>query len=237
MPSCLPPEGVRAGQAGVVLLRWVSLGHISATLVDLAARGFVRVEPIPAEAPRDWLLTRQSPAKPAHPDGRLLPYEAALLHGLFAAGDQARLSELTSAFTPTLNRARAQLTRDAIRRGWLRRWHKSQRTARGDDLLEQIHAFRRKLSRLISAGGEQALGGHLPYAIAFGLSSAHTAGAGHPLQSSPGHQPALAGFASAFTTHCSTFTDWKKPPDDSSRHDGDTWSRNQWGGLPPGMRP
>ena len=80
--SLTPPEDLRPAQLGIVLLGRVILGHISATLVDLAQRGFLRIEAIPGDGDPDWLLT--SLRDQAAGRSVLLRFEATLLDGLFA---------------------------------------------------------------------------------------------------------------------------------------------------------
>lgn len=55
--SLPPPADLRPAQLGVVLLGRVILGQIAATLVDLAQRGFIRIDQIPGDDDHDWLLT------------------------------------------------------------------------------------------------------------------------------------------------------------------------------------
>ena len=84
-----PPEDLRPAQLGVVLVGRVVLGHISATIADLAARGYLRMD----ESGADWVLTdlRQSAASGR---GDLLSYEGELLEGLFDGRSEVGLSGL-----------------------------------------------------------------------------------------------------------------------------------------------
>ena len=52
----MPPRALRPAQLGVVLIGRVTLRHIGATVVDLAERGYLRVELIEDDA-RDWQIT------------------------------------------------------------------------------------------------------------------------------------------------------------------------------------
>src|SRR5262249_43495227 len=76
-----PPGGLRPAQLGVVLVGRVLLGHVGATVVDLACRGCLTVEPLDEDG-SDWRLT----VMPAVPED-LLGYEQAIVHGLL--GEQA----------------------------------------------------------------------------------------------------------------------------------------------------
>lgn len=164
--SLTPPEGLRPAQLGIVLLARVILGHISATLVDLAQRGFLRIDEVSGDDP-DWLLTDLRDRGAGH--SALLRYEATLLDGLFVQQSAVRLSETNQALIPVLNRVRAQLSRDAVGHGRLRFWRRDQRTPRGEQLLKQVHVFRRELRALAASGTSRAPAGLAPYAMVFGL--------------------------------------------------------------------
>jgi len=113
---------------------------------------------------------------------QLLAFEATLLDGLFGQERVVRLSAAGPGLRPVLGRFRAQLGRDAVQRGWLRRWRRGQRTPRGEQLLREIQGFRRELRALANAGDSPALGGLAPYAMVFGLmpAAASVAGTLHP---------------------------------------------------------
>jgi uncharacterized membrane protein YgcG len=149
------------------LLGRVILGHVAATLVDLGQRGFLRIDEVPGDDDHDWLLTTLRGQAAA---GRsLLRFEKTLLNGIFARQSVARVGEISQDLIPALNRMRRQLYRDAVRRGWLRRWRHGRRTVRGELLLKEIQSFRREL-RALAASGDSAMMARLaPYAIVFGL--------------------------------------------------------------------
>ncbi len=160
--SLVPPEGLRPAQLGVVLVGRVVPGHVGATIADLAARGYLRLEGSGA----DWTLTDlRLSAAPGH--GELLGYESVLLAGLFDGHSEAVLAELAEPFVRTLDRVRNQLLRDAVRRGWLSRWRHEARTRRGEELLAAIQEFRRGLRAAASAG--DVTPAQVAYAMAFGL--------------------------------------------------------------------
>lgn len=162
-----PPAGLRPAQLGIVLTGRVILGHVSATLVDLAGRGFLGLD----EADTDWLLTDRR-AEAAAAAGPLLDFEATLLDGLFGTSSLVRLSDLGEGMVPWLNKLRSQVRRDAIRQGWLSRWRRDPRTPRGTDLLSQIRDFRHDVRAAAAAGELPA--GLTPYAMIFGLAQVAT---------------------------------------------------------------
>jgi hypothetical protein len=173
-----PPEGLRPAQLGIVLLGRVILSHVSATLIDIAQRGFLGIEEVRSGAGTDWLLTDLRDQ--AGGGGLLLGFEVTLLDGLFGHQPVVLLSEIGEALIPALNRFRRQLRRDAVRHGWLRRWHRDKRTPRGEQLLRQIQGFRRELRTLAPAGDSGVPAALAPYGMIFGLVSS-------PLSLNDGH--------------------------------------------------
>jgi hypothetical protein len=166
-----PPGELRPAQLGLMLVGRVLLGHIGATVADLAARGYLRME----VAASDWVLTDERPPGSADDilldsaDDVPLDYELELLDGLFDGRGAVALSDLGDPFVGTLDRVRHQLIRDAVRNGRLSRWG-NRRTRRGEQLLAATGQFR---GRLRAAAGAGSLPSPLePYAMAFGLGSA-----------------------------------------------------------------
>lgn len=87
-------------------------------------------------AATDWMVAARS--RP----GSLLDYEQTLLDGLADYGEPARLSVLAAEFSLVLSKVRAELIREATRRGWLWHWHHGQRTPEGEEVVRQLRAFR-----------------------------------------------------------------------------------------------
>jgi uncharacterized membrane protein YgcG len=80
-----PPDDIRPGQVGVLVDEEANPADITATIVDLAVRGYLRIEEIPKRwilGKPDWRLVQLRDS-----DGGLLRYEAALLDGLFRDTD------------------------------------------------------------------------------------------------------------------------------------------------------
>lgn len=135
---------IRPAEADVVQSGQIRARHIAATVVDLAIRGYLRIEDLPGtgrarpgaaghpaghdaagQEASDWLLIRQAPlpsasAGPAGSRAGLLPYEQTLLRDLFSGRDQLRVSELKGSFRAPVGRFCAQLSRDVQRQGWLK---------------------------------------------------------------------------------------------------------------------
>jgi uncharacterized membrane protein YgcG len=130
-----PPAGLRPAQASTLLDGVVKARDITGTVVDLAVRGYLRIEDISSVARRDWRLTRLGKT------GGLLPYEQKLLDGLFtgttkdpdpdAEPDSAaepdsgpgtasiQLSDLGAEFAAALKDARDALYSSMTGQGWV----------------------------------------------------------------------------------------------------------------------
>lgn len=115
-----PPEGLRPGQVGTLLDERASVLDVTATIVDLAVRGFLRIEELERThwfSSRDWRLVRLDP--PA-PDPPLLPYEQDLYAGLFQSGTEVLLSGLKTHFASRLQAVQDKLYVDVTAAGWFR---------------------------------------------------------------------------------------------------------------------
>lgn len=124
-----PPEGATPGLVGTIQDGRADTVDVSATIVDLAVRGYLRMEEI-APASRlqksDWQLTRLRDV-----GDELMPYERTLFEGVFAGGDQIRLSDLRNHFSSTLRSAQSQLYDETVLRGWYRNSPQAVRAAYG----------------------------------------------------------------------------------------------------------
>jgi hypothetical protein len=147
----------------------VILGHIGATVADLAQRGFLSVEEVSEGERPEWLLTDLRGE--AADDAALLRFELTLCEGLFAGKSVVGLSGRGQQLVPALTAVRSQIIRDAIRRGWLSHRRRHHRTSRGEQLLAHIQVFRHDLRALAAAGTGEDLERLAPYAAIFGLSA------------------------------------------------------------------
>lgn len=114
----LPPIELRPGQLATLREGGVPPIAVAATLLDLAVRGFLRIEELPAvrrrRQPRAWLLTAVHP----RPKGPLLVYERILLTAAFEDRDSVTIEELRRTSARRLDTVRSCLLRDAVERGW-----------------------------------------------------------------------------------------------------------------------
>jgi uncharacterized protein (TIGR04222 family) len=113
-----PPENVRPGQIGTLLDERANVIDVTATIVDLAGRGFLLIQEIPDEglfSKTDWTLIRLE-----KDESELLAYERQLLEALFRDGNEVTVSELKTAFAERLHGVEASLYADAMRQKWFR---------------------------------------------------------------------------------------------------------------------
>ena len=92
---------------------------VTATIVDLAVRGHLRIEEQPRKGlfrSRDWLLVKLPGGK-----GDLVEYERLLYSGLFeSAATQVLLSSLKKKFAARLARVQSALYTNVTSEGWFR---------------------------------------------------------------------------------------------------------------------
>jgi uncharacterized membrane protein YgcG len=111
----VPPDDFRPGQVGTLVDEAANPLDVTATIVDLAVRGYLRIDEIPKKGwfgKPDWTLTKLKPG-----DG-LLRYEKLLLDGLFEDGDEVKLSSLRTTFVSRLNKVQDALYDDVVAQGW-----------------------------------------------------------------------------------------------------------------------
>ncbi len=111
----VPPDGLRPGQVGTLVDEVANTLDVTATIVDLAVRGHLRIDEIPKKGwfgKADWNLTKLKDG------GDLRPYEEALLHGLFTGGSEVKLSAMRNTFAERLNKVQEALYDDVIAQGW-----------------------------------------------------------------------------------------------------------------------
>ena len=116
VPEYEPPEKMRPAEAGVLMDERADTLDVTATIIDLAVRGYLTITEIPKQGlfgSRDWTLKRGKAA-----DDALLGYERTILDGLFDDGDEVKLSALRRHFYRTLARAESQLYDDTTTKGW-----------------------------------------------------------------------------------------------------------------------
>jgi hypothetical protein len=114
-----PPDGIRPGQCGTLLDERADILDVTATTVDLAVRGYLRIDEKPREHwwnHKDWTLTRLK-----EPAEGLVDYEARLMKGLFRSGTVVELSDLRNTFYKDLAAVQNKLYEGVVAARWFRR--------------------------------------------------------------------------------------------------------------------
>jgi uncharacterized membrane protein YgcG len=114
-----PPDGIRPGQLGTLIDEQANLLDVTATIIDLAVRGFILIQEVPGEGHRhntDYRLTDLGKGR-----AELRPYEVLLLDSLFETGSVVELSDLKYKFSAKLTKLRNALYDDSIDKGWFSR--------------------------------------------------------------------------------------------------------------------
>ena len=113
----VPPDGIRPAQLGLLHDEVVHTRDVTATIIDLAVRGYLRIEEITDDDGDvdDYRFVRLSK------NGGLLPYEEHLLRKLFETGPVVELSSLKNKFAKHLQEVTKRIYADAVERGWFTR--------------------------------------------------------------------------------------------------------------------
>jgi uncharacterized membrane protein YgcG len=103
-----PPQNMRPAQLGLILDERADAKDVTATIVDLAVRGYMTI----AELPKDssWNFTWKAGGDAS----TLLPHERTLLDAMFAGRKEVSLLELKGKFAPTVKQAEGQIYEDAL---------------------------------------------------------------------------------------------------------------------------
>jgi len=113
-----PPQQLRPGELGTLVDFEANPLDVTATIIDLAVRGYLKIEEVEKEwyqFTHDWKLTKLPK------EGELRRYERTLYDGLFEDGDEVKLSDLKSKFAARMTKVREQLMDDAMSKGWFAR--------------------------------------------------------------------------------------------------------------------
>ncbi len=114
-----PPDGIRPGLIGTLVDEKVDPIDVSATMIDLAVRGHLRVEEVEKHFARDdYRLVRL----PDRPGDDLEPFETLLLSKLFAGrGPTVLLSELKDEFATSYGKVVDAMYDEVVERRWFDR--------------------------------------------------------------------------------------------------------------------
>ena len=110
-----PPDGLRPAEIGVLMDEKADTLDVSATIIDLASRGYLTI----TEIPKKWLfgtvdyeLRRTEKAA-----NTLLEYEQELVTRLFTDGMQVNISDLKNTFYKDLAKVKDLLYEEVVRKG------------------------------------------------------------------------------------------------------------------------
>ena len=114
----VPPDGLRPGELGTLIDFEAGPLDVTATIIDLAVRGYLKIEEVEKEwyqFKHDWKLTKLPKEE------SLKQYERSLYAGIFKDGDEVKISELKNKFAERMNKVRGQLMDDAMAQKWFTR--------------------------------------------------------------------------------------------------------------------
>jgi uncharacterized protein (TIGR04222 family) len=104
------PQNMRPAQLGLILDESADAKDVTATIVDLAVRGYMTIKEVPGD--KDWTFTWKAGGQAS----ALLPHEKTLLDALFAGRKEVSLFELKGKFAPTVKQVEGQIYEDGLAR-------------------------------------------------------------------------------------------------------------------------
>jgi uncharacterized membrane protein YgcG len=111
-PEMADKRRLRPAEIGLLQDERADTLDVSATIIDLAVRGYLRI----TEIEKTWLFgkTDYKLTKLKDADGALLPYEALLLNSLFDEGDNVDMSDLKNEFYEDLAKVKTALDEQGV---------------------------------------------------------------------------------------------------------------------------
>ena len=113
-----PPPDLRPGQLGTLVDEKADPRDVTATIVDLAVREYVRIVQVPTgDDDPDWRIDRST-----KPDFDLRPYERTLLRQIFTGQGNysVKLSDLKTTFAESMADVQGKLYDEVTELGWFR---------------------------------------------------------------------------------------------------------------------
>ncbi len=114
-----PPENFRPAELGTLIDEKVDLRDIVATVIDLAVRGYLKIEETDEAG---WFgdTTKTTFQRLKLPDEALRSYEKSVLEGLFESGDRVAMEDLKSSFYTRISGIKNELYGSMTKRGLFR---------------------------------------------------------------------------------------------------------------------
>jgi Predicted membrane protein (DUF2207) C-terminal domain len=112
-------KGIRPGTIGTLVDERVDPVDVTASVLDLAVRGHLRITELPREnehAPTDWTFTRRSSDEPLHDFERTLLDAVAPIQG-----DPVKLSHLPGTLASVIGTVQSELYDEVVAEGWFAR--------------------------------------------------------------------------------------------------------------------
>ncbi len=108
-----PPESLRPGEVGTLIDESVGMRDITATIIDLAVRGYLTIEETETKnlfvIGRSYTLHKASDPGASDPRGKLSAYERTIFNKVFEDGDDIDVSELANHFYTVLPSVKSQM--------------------------------------------------------------------------------------------------------------------------------
>ncbi|MGD8320608.1 MAG: DUF2207 domain-containing protein [Gemmatimonadota bacterium] len=129
-PQYEPPEELTPAEAGTLIDNRPDMRDITAALVDLAVRGYLRIEEVKADGMLGRLIGKEDyslvPVKPRERWSELRDHEREMLEGIFGGGDSGTplpetMSGLAHSFYRHLGDIRSGIFRELVGRGYYQR--------------------------------------------------------------------------------------------------------------------
>lgn len=115
----LPPEDLRPAQLGVIIDERADTLDVTATIVDLAVRGYLSITELEKTGwfgKTDWEMEKLKPA-----GEEMEPYERHLFDALFEGRSKVKVSALKTKFHEDLAEVKDDLYDDAVAKKWFKR--------------------------------------------------------------------------------------------------------------------
>jgi len=111
-----PPEKLSPAEMGVVVDETANTSDVTAMIIDLATRGFIKIE----EVPKKWIFGKNDYIlkKTERSHAGLEGFERKILSELFKSGDEVSVSALKTTFYKALKEVKNDLYKSVVKKGF-----------------------------------------------------------------------------------------------------------------------